>query len=87
MTFLEAVAVTKVLNLFSSLVATAIFSVEGIIDWNLGLVLGVVSFCGAVVGAKVAQRMSNVWLRRIFLTAVVTLAIKTLLVDVTWATH
>jgi uncharacterized membrane protein YfcA len=87
MTFLEAVAVTKVLNIFSSLVATAIFAGEGIIDWNLGLVLGVVSFGGAVVGAAVAQRMSNVWLRRIFVTAVVALAIKTLLVDVTWATH
>ena len=87
MTFLEAVAVTKVLNLFSSLVATAIFAREGIIDWNLGLMLGVVSFGGAVVGAAVAQRMSNVWLRRVFLIAVVALAIMTLLVDVAWATH
>jgi uncharacterized membrane protein YfcA len=32
MTFLEAVAVTKVLNLFSSLVATAIFAAKGLID-------------------------------------------------------
>jgi uncharacterized membrane protein YfcA len=40
-----------------------------------------------VVGAAVARRMSNVWLRRVFLIAVVALAIKTLLVDVAWATH
>ena len=39
MTFIEAVAVTKVLNLFSSLVATAVFAVRGLIDWRLGLIL------------------------------------------------
>jgi hypothetical protein len=31
--------------------------------------------------------MSNVWLRRVFLTAVIALAIKTSLFDVTWAIH
>jgi uncharacterized protein len=86
MTFLEAVAVTKVLNIFSSLVATAIFAREGIINWNLGLVLGAVSCGGAVGGAFLAQRMSNVWLRRIFVTVVVAIAIKTLLYDGAWAT-
>jgi uncharacterized membrane protein YfcA len=87
MTFLEAVAVTKVLNIFSSMVATAIFAREGIINWDAGFVLGAASFVGGVVGAVVAQRMSNVWLRRIFLTVVVALAIKTLLLDVSWVSH
>lgn len=87
MTFLEAVAVTKVLNIFSSLVATAIFAREGIINWEAGIVLGVASFFGGVVGAFIAKRMSNVWLRRIFLTMVVALAIKTLVFDVAWASH
>jgi uncharacterized membrane protein YfcA len=82
MTFLEAVAVTKVLNVFSSLVATVIFATEGIIDWKLGVLLSVVSFGGAFVGAVFAQRMSNVWLRRVFLTAVIAIALKTLLFDV-----
>ena len=86
MTFLEAVAVTKVLNVVSSLVATMIFAHQGLIDWNLGLLLGLASFVGAVVGAALARRMSNLWLRRIFLTSVVALALKTLLVDVAWAT-
>jgi len=84
MTFVEAVAVTKVLNFFSSLVATAIFAHQGLIAWNLGLLLSAVSFVGAVLGAVVARTMSNLWLRRIFLTAVVGLALKTLLIDVGW---
>jgi uncharacterized membrane protein YfcA len=84
MTFLEAVAVTKVLNLFSSLVATAVFAVRGLIDWKLGLVLGMASFVGATVGAVVARRLDNRLLRRVFLTAIIAMAAKTLLYDVRW---
>jgi uncharacterized membrane protein YfcA len=85
LTFLDAVAITKVLNVVSSLVAVAIFTTEGIIDWPLSLPLSVVSFLGAIVGAVVARRMTNVWLRRVFLTAVIALAAKTLLYDGDWA--
>jgi uncharacterized protein len=82
MTFVEAVAVTKVLNFFSSLVATAIFAHQGLIDSNLGLLLSAVSFVGAVLGAAIARKLSNLWLSRIFLTTVLGLALKTLLFDV-----
>ena len=78
MTFIEAVAVTKLLNAASSLVATAIFAREGLIDWTLGIVLGVVSFAGAALGATFARRMSNIWLRRVFLAVVFILALETL---------
>jgi uncharacterized membrane protein YfcA len=84
MTFLEAVAATKVLNLFSSVVATAIFAWQGLIDWKLGLLLSVVSFVGAAIGAATARGMSNRWLRRLFLTAVLILAVKILVFDVRW---
>jgi uncharacterized membrane protein YfcA len=83
MTFTEAVAVTKVLNFFSSLIATAIFAWQGIIDWKLGILLSAVSFAGAVLGATLVRRMSDIWLRRIFLTAVVVLTAK-LFYDWAW---
>jgi uncharacterized membrane protein YfcA len=82
MTFLEAVAVTKVLNLSSSLVATAVFAVRGLIDWRLGLILGVTSFVGAAAGAAFARKLSNRILRRAFLVAVLALVAKTILSDV-----
>jgi uncharacterized membrane protein YfcA len=82
MTFLEAVAVTKVLNLFSSVVATAVFAARGLVDWGLGLMLGVASFGAAGAGAAVALNLSNRLLRRVYLVAVFFLAIKTLLYDV-----
>jgi uncharacterized protein len=84
MTFIEAVAVTKVLNVFSSSVATAVFAVQGLIDWRLGLILGLASFIGATIGAMLARQMSNSILRRIFLVAVICLAIKTVVSDLPW---
>jgi uncharacterized membrane protein YfcA len=65
-------------------VAVAIFAAEGLIDWKMSLPLSMAFFVGAVVGALLARKLSNVWLRRIFLTAVIVLAAKTLLIDVGW---
>jgi uncharacterized membrane protein YfcA len=76
LSFLQAVATTKVINIFSSLVATAIFAVRGIVDYKLGIILGVTMFVGAVVGGHVAMRLSAVWLRRVFVVAVIGLAVK-----------
>jgi uncharacterized membrane protein YfcA len=81
MTFLQAVAITKVINVFSSLVAVLIFWWQGLIDFRLGVALGVAAFIGSLIGARIAMRINNVWLRRIFLGAVIILALKTLLFD------
>ena len=78
MKFSEAVASTKVINIFSSLVATVIFMRQGLIDYTLGIILSVTMFAGAYAGAHYASKMNDSWLRRIFLIAVFFLAIKTL---------
>jgi uncharacterized membrane protein YfcA len=80
-------AVTKVLNVVSSLVATLLFAMRGMIDWKLGAILSLAAFTGALVGAVFARRMSNLWLRRVFLGAVVILAGKMLLFDVDWKSY
>jgi len=74
LTFLQSVATTKVINFFSSLVATVIFASRGVVDYRLGAVLGVTMFLGAIIGGHVAMRLPAVWLRRIFGVAVVALA-------------
>jgi uncharacterized membrane protein YfcA len=78
MTFLQAVATTKVLNIFSSAVATALFLWRGIVDVKLGIILGAAMFLGALLGGRIALQLSAVWLRRIFITAVLGLAVKML---------
>ena len=84
-TFIKAVALTKVLNIFSSVVATLVFAKEGLVDWRLGLILNVAAFAGGLLGAVFAKRVSNLWLRRVFFVAVIFMALKTLLLDVPWA--
>jgi uncharacterized membrane protein YfcA len=78
MTFSEAVASTKLINVFSSVIASFVFAWQGLIDYRLGLILGITMFAGAYTGAHYAAKMNDVWLRRIFLATVFLLAIKTL---------
>jgi uncharacterized protein len=78
MPFTEAVGSTKLINVFSSLIATAIFLWQGLVDLRLGAVLAVTMFIGAYIGAHYASRMNEVWLRRLFLATVLLLAAKTL---------
>jgi uncharacterized membrane protein YfcA len=78
MNFGEAVAATKWVNVFSSSVATAVFMWQGLVNYKLGILLGVTMFVGAYVGAHYAAKMNDLWLRRIFLATVFILALKTL---------
>lgn len=78
MTFTEAVASTKLINVFSSCVASLIFMRQGLVDYKLGAILGVTMFVGAYIGAKTVTKLNDLWLRRIFLATVVILAIKTI---------
>ncbi|MEO6051640.1 MAG: sulfite exporter TauE/SafE family protein [Pyrinomonadaceae bacterium] len=78
MTYSEAVANTKLINVFSSLIATTVFMWQGLVDYKLGLILGVTMFLGAYAGAHFVTKLNGIWLRRIFLTTVLLLAIKTL---------
>lgn len=78
MTFAESVASTKLINVFSSLIATLIFMWQGLVDYKLGLILAVVMFIGAYAGAHVVTKLSDLWLKRIFIGTVLLLAVKTI---------
>jgi hypothetical protein len=78
MTFTEAVANTKLINVFSSLVASAIFAYQGLIDYKLGIILAVTMFIAAYIGAKTVTKLNDVWLKRIFIATVLILAVKTI---------
>ncbi|MBR8835216.1 MAG: sulfite exporter TauE/SafE family protein [Stigonema ocellatum SAG 48.90 = DSM 106950] len=78
MTFVEAIATTKLINIFSSLIATLIFTKEGIVNYQLGIILGVAMFIGGVIGGRMTLKLSNLWLQRIYLTVVTILGFITL---------
>jgi uncharacterized protein len=77
-TFLQAVATTKVINVFSSGVATLVFLWRGLVDLRLGIILGAAMFLGSLLGGRIALLLNAIWLRRIFLAAVFGLAVKML---------
>jgi uncharacterized membrane protein YfcA len=66
-------------------VATLVFAREGLVIWRVDLPLSLASFAGGLLRAVVAKRVGNLWLRRIFVAAVIVMALKTLLFDVAWA--
>lgn len=78
MTFSEAVAGTKFINIFSSLIASIVFMWQGLVDYKLGVILAVTMFLGAYTGAHFVTKLNDLWLKRIFLTTVLILAIKTI---------
>ncbi|MBV9216412.1 MAG: sulfite exporter TauE/SafE family protein [Acidobacteria bacterium] len=78
MRYSEAVASTKLINVFSSGIATIVFMWQGLVDYKLGLILGVTMFVGAYAGAHYVTKLNDLWLRRIFLTTVLLLAAKTI---------
>ncbi len=84
MTFMQAVATTKIINFFSSLVATLVYVTAGLIDWRLGIMLSVIMFVGALIGGRLALKLNNEVVRQVFLVVVVSLALKTLVFDLQW---
>ncbi len=79
LTFTEAVASTKLINVFSSSIASLIFMWQGLVDYRLGAILGVTMFVAAYVGAYTVTKLNDVWLKRIFIGTVLILAAKTVL--------
>ena len=78
MTFVQAIATTKLVNIFSSFVATLIFMMQGIVDYKLGVILGLTMFMGGIIGGHITLSLSSIWLQRIYLTVVSILAFVTL---------
>ncbi len=77
LSFTQAVAGTKLINVFSSGIATIVFAWQGLIDYRLGIILAVTMFAAAYFGAKTVTRLNDIWLKRIFFSAVFLLALKT----------
>lgn len=72
--FLEAIAPSKAINIFSSLIATLIFIRLGFVDYSLGLLLGIAMFLGATFGGRVVLTLGNHWIRWLYTIAVMGLA-------------
>ena len=80
LTALEAVAVTKPVNLASCAAASVVFLAGGLVDLRVGVPLAAANLVGGYLGAHVALTRGERFVRIVFLAAVGGLAVK-LLVD------
>ncbi len=82
LTMMESVAVTKPVNLISCVAASAVFFAGGIIDLRVGLPLAAANLAGGWVGAHVALKGGDKFVRLLFLLTVGALAVKLAVWDV-----
>lgn len=75
--FLHAAAPAKFTNVASNLAAVIVFAVTGHIFWGLGLYMAAANFIGGQVGARMALRFGNNFIRYSFFAIVIVLIVKT----------
>jgi uncharacterized membrane protein YfcA len=76
--FLQVAFAAKVFNIFSSAAAFILFYFHGLVDFSVGIPLACSMSLGAIIGAKLAIKKGNIWIRNLFLFAVALLALKLL---------
>jgi len=77
--FLQVAFITKIFNLFSSLVACTFFCYYDLIDFSVGIPLAFSMALGAFLGTKLALAKENLWVRNLFIVATIILAINLLI--------
>jgi len=73
---LEAIAVTKVVNLVGSLAATLLFAAQGRVQWGVGLAMSATALVGGWLGAHLALRWGPQTVRRLLFVAVASFGAK-----------
>lgn len=74
--FLQVAFVTKLFNIFSSVVACLFFYIHGLIDFSVGIPLALSMSLGAFLGAKLAIKKGNLWVRNLFIIVILLLAVR-----------
>jgi len=69
-TFLESAGTRKLIFLPPSLIALFIFILNGIVNWQAGIVLFLGCLIGSYIGAWYSIRKGNIWIRRLFIIIV-----------------
>ncbi len=74
--FLTSTALAKVANLTTNVAAILVFGLSGNILWGLGLAMGAANIVGGFLGASLALRHGNQFVRKVFLVVIVALGLK-----------
>ena len=75
--FLQASAVTKLLNIASNLAALLLLALGGHVWWQLGLAMAAANMLGSLLGTRLALTHGVTLVRRVFIAVVTLLLLKT----------
>jgi uncharacterized membrane protein YfcA len=78
LSFLQAVAETRIMSLFSAATASLVLGARGLIDFSLGVPLAVAFTAGAWLGARIAILKGSRWLKVIFVIVAIALSLRLL---------
>lgn len=74
--FLQATVLTKLANLTTNVAALVVLGLTGHVLWAIGATMAVANLTGGAIGARMAIRHGNGFVRKVFLVTVSALALK-----------
>lgn len=74
--FLESSALAKLANLVTNLSSIVVFGIHGDLIWAVGLAMAAANLLGGLVGARMALRHGNAFIRKVFLFVIALLVVK-----------
>ena len=74
--FLQGTVAAKLANLTTNLASILVFGIHGEVLWVLGGCMAIANLAGGFIGAKMAMRHGNEFIRTVFLVVIGVLAIK-----------
>jgi len=80
-TFIQSAATLKIASLFMTVTAATIFSMHNAVNYPLGTAMLAGCLIGSYLGAHYAERIGNVWVKRMFTAFIIIAIIKLILSD------
>jgi len=74
--FITASAIAKVVNVATNVGAIMVFGINGVVIWQIGIIMGVANISGAIIGARLAIKGGSTLVRKVFLLVTVALIVK-----------
>ena len=80
-TFIQSAATQKIGSIFMTVSASIVFALNNAIDYSLGLAMLTGCLVGSYLASHYAERIGNVWVKRIFTAFIIIAVIKLILSD------
>jgi uncharacterized protein len=78
-TFIQSAATQKIGSIFMTVTAATIFALNDAVDYPLGLAMLAGCLVGSYLGAHYAERIGNVWVKRMFVVFIIVAIAKMIL--------